>query len=282
MEMLHLRHNWHVMIQWTCGTLGHLNKRDLIQMKNGVIGVNFTDSMAKDGCIACYKGKQSVKPFGKNGSRANGLLEIIHGDLAGPMDCATIGGCKYFLILVDDYSRRTFVYLLKHKSETFDKFCIFSKLVENQTGKKIRVFRSDNGTEFCSNKFKAYLESKGIQHQTSIPYTPQQNGLAERTIRTVCEKARCMIHDAGLHTRYWGEAVMTATYVKNHTVSSVLNFKSPMEIWTKAKPDIRHFRVFGSPAYALVSKEKRGKFDAKSKDYIFVGYCETQNGSENV
>lgn len=259
--------------------LAHLNHSDLMKMKNGAVtGISFVDSKNDNACVACCKGKQSRKPFGNSGSRATQLLEIIHADLAGKMETTSIGGSKYCLVLVDDFSRRTFVYMLKHKNEVFDKFCAFKKFVENQTEKRIKIFRSDNGTEFCSKKFSSYFERHGIQHQTSIPYTPQQNGLAERTIRTLVEKARCMLQDANLPKKYWAEAMNTAAYIKNHTTSHVLENKTPIEIWSGKKPDVSHFKVFGSVAMAMVPKEKRRKFDAKSRELMFVGYCEDQKG----
>lgn len=259
--------------------LGHVNVKSLERMNKGAVnGMSFVGSGQRIDCVACCKGKQAREPFKHKGSRAKCLLERVHGDLAGKMECASFGGNRYALVLVDDFSRRTFTYLLRQKSETFGKFCAFKALVENETGLKIKTFRSDNGTEFCSNKFKLFFEQNGIEHQTSCVYTPQQNGLAERTIRTIVEKARCMLYDADLPKRFWGEALNTATYVKNHTVSAVLKYKSPIEVWTGTKPDISHFRVFGSRAMVHIPKETRLKFDAKSKEYIFVGYMETQKG----
>lgn len=259
--------------------LGHLNPSDMSKMKNGgVDGISFDGNEQNIACVACCKGKQARKPFPKNGSRATKLLEIVHADLAGKMDCESIGGCKYCLVLVDDFSRMTFVYMLKNKSETFEKFCNFKQMVQNQTGLRIKKFRSDNGTEFVSSRFKAFFEKHGIQHQTSIPYTPQKNGLAERTIRTLTEKARCMLQDVNLPKCYWAEAINTAAYIKNHTTSNVLENKSPIEIWSGKKPDISHFKVFGSLAMAMIPKEKRQKFDPKSQELMFVGYGESQKG----
>lgn len=168
--------------------------------------------------------------------------------------------------------------MLKHKNETFDKFCSFKRLVENQTGLKIKTFRSDNCTEFDNKHFIKFFDDHGIEHETSIVYKPQQNGLAERTIRTLTEKARCMLQDANLPKKFWAEAVNTAAYIKNHTTSKVIGNKSPIEIWSGKKPDLSHFKVFGSVAMAMIPKEKRKKFDAKSKQLIFVGYCENQKG----
>lgn len=259
--------------------LGHVNPLYLKKMKEGgVSGISFEGNEQSISCIACCKGKQSRKPFPKHGTRATQLLETIHGDLAGKMDCASIGGSKYCFVLVDDFSRRTFAYMLKHKNEAFDRFCSFKRLVENQTGLKIKRFRSDNGTEFFSKQFGSFLDKHGIQHQSSIPHTPEQNGLAERTIRTITEKARCMLQDANLPKKYWAEAIHTATYIKNHTTSTTLEHKSPIEIWSGKKPDVSHFKVFGSIAMAMIPKGKRQKFDAKSRELMFVGYCEDQKG----
>lgn len=107
-------------------------------MKNGAVcGISYVDGEQSIACVACCKGKHKRKPFPKNGSRAKQLLEVIHADLAGKMECNSIGGSKYCLVLVDDFSRRTFVYLLKHKNEVFDRFCSFKASVEKQTGFQI-------------------------------------------------------------------------------------------------------------------------------------------------
>lgn len=125
--------------------LGHLNAKSLDMMRKGAVkGMSFVGSSQNIDCVACCKGKQAKEPFKHKGSRAKCLLERIHGDLAGKMECASIGGNRYALVLVDDFSRRTFTYLLKQKSETFRKFCAFKMQVENETGLKIKTFRSDN------------------------------------------------------------------------------------------------------------------------------------------
>lgn len=115
-------------------------------------------------------------------------------------------------------------------------------------------------------------------HQTSTAYCHQQNGLAERTIRTLTEKARCMMYDANLGKDFWAEAINTAAYVKNRTVSKTLRNKTPMELWTGEKPNVSHMKIFGSRVMAHVPVEKRRKFDPRSKEYLFVGYCDEKKG----
>ncbi len=107
-------------------------------------------------------------------------MEIVHSDVCGPMMTTSHGGAQYFLTFIDNFSRKTHVYLLKAKGEAFEKFKQYKALVENKIGHKIKVLRSNNGGEFVSKKFDAFLAECGIQQQTSVPYSPQQNGVAER------------------------------------------------------------------------------------------------------
>lgn len=261
--------------------LGHLNSSDLEKMKDGaVIGMSYTDKsqITKSNCKVCCEGKQTRLPFPHAGNRSTGLLDTVHADICGPMETRSIGGSKYFLLFVDDYSKMTFVYFLKTKDETFNCFKTYKSLVENQTGKRIKIFRTDNGLEFCSKEYERYLQNAGIIHQKTNPYTPEQNGLCERLNRTIVEKAKCMLYDANLSKKFWAEAVNTAVYLRNRSVVSGLNNKTPFELWTGKKPDISHLRIFGSKIMVHIPKEKRLKFDKKSKECILVGYPDHVKG----
>lgn len=257
--------------------LGHLNARSMYLMKKGLVtGMAYDDSKYQS-CVPCVEGKQCRLPFPKTSqSRSDELLGLVHSDLCGPMPEQSFGGAKYFLTFIDDFSRKTFVYFLKSKVEVFEQFLLFKALVENQTGKKIKVFRSDNGTEYVNANFQKFLKENGIVHHTTIPYSPAQNGVSERANRTIMEKARCMLQDAGLEKRYWAEAVQTAVHIKNRSPTKAVRGATPEEIWTGSKVDVSHFRIFGCVAYALVQCRK--KLDSKSKPYIFTGYCEESKG----
>jgi transposase InsO family protein len=148
-------------------------------------------------------------------TRASKLLELVHNDVCGPMKTTSRGGAQYFVTFINEFSRKTHVYLLRAKGEVFDKFKKYKALVENQTSKKIKTLRSDNGGEFVSKKFDNFLHECGIQRQTSAPYTPQQNGVANRTNRTIMECARSMILAQALDLEFWAEAVNTAVYINN-------------------------------------------------------------------
>lgn len=260
--------------------LGHINTKDLNIMKNGAVeGVNYTDTdeVTKSNCVICCEGKQTRLPF-PTGTRATTVLEIVHADVCGPMETKSIGMSRYFLLFVDDYSRMSFVYFMKEKNEVFKYFREFKAMVENQKNDNIKILRTDNGGEFCSKAIEDFLKSFGIIHQKTNSYTPEQNGMAERNNRSIVEKARCLLFDANLDKSFWAEAVSTAVYLKNRSIASGLNGKTPYEVWYGKKPILNHIRLFGSPVMVHVPKERRTKWDKKARQHILVGYSEQVKG----
>ena len=131
-----------------------------------------------DKCETCIQAKMTKLPFPK-ADRHNELLQLIHSDVCELNGILTRGGNRYLVTFIDDHSRYTYVYLMKNKNEVFDKFKYYKSLVENQKGKKILALRSDRGGEYFPTEFVSFCEQHGIIHETSAPYTPQQNGLAE-------------------------------------------------------------------------------------------------------
>lgn len=132
--------------------------------------------------------------------------------------------------------------------------------------------RTDNGKEYCNAPFKALLQRFGILHQTTAPYTTEQNGVAERMNRTLVERSRCMLFDSQLCKKIWAEAVMTAAYIINRSPCRMIDGKSPEEAWTGRKPNLQRLRVYGYKCQVHVPKQKRHKFDSKSEECIFLGY----------
>ena len=202
--------------------LGHINEHQLKEMVQYELatGVNFRKTAKLSFCEACVKGKSHRMPFKPVGAiRSSRKLELIHSDVCGPMHTESIGGRKYFVTFIDDYSRCCAVYFLRHKSEVLDKFKEFEAITTNECGHRIGMLRTDNGGEYVSAEFKTYLKSKGIRHQLSVPHSPEQNGVAERMNRTLIESARSMIAHAGLPNCFWAEAVATAALCeKSYTV----------------------------------------------------------------
>lgn len=140
-------------------------------------GVNFLDQEKSEQYVSCLTGKMCRAPF-KEKRRVTTLLELIHSDLCGPMETIAFGGYRYFLTLIDDYSRKVFVYFLKNKSQVPDIFEVFKAMVENKNGQTIKCLRLDNGVEYSSTRFEEFLKKNGIKHQKTVPCTPQQNGTA--------------------------------------------------------------------------------------------------------
>jgi transposase InsO family protein len=140
-------------------------------------------------------------------------MDLIHSDICGPMSTPSLNGCLYYLIFIDDFSRKSWIYFLKAKNETFNKFLEFKALIEKQTGKHIRALRTDNGGEFESHQFDDFCKEAGIKRQLTVPYNPRQNGIVERKNRTICEAAKAMMCDQDLPTSLWAEATSTTIYI---------------------------------------------------------------------
>jgi transposase InsO family protein len=255
--------------------LGHLGIKNMELLKDMVDGLDFTKENHVKPCLSCFKGKQTRLPFVSTGkSRAKDILELVHSDVCGPMPVESWGGSRYFVMFIDDKSRKTFVYLIKHKSEVKDKFREFKALVEKQTGKSIKAIRTDNGLEYVCNDLQCFFKENGIRHQLTVEYNPEMNGVSERANRTIVEKARSMLQDAGLSSKYWGEAVNTAVYLKNRCPTKAVNGMVPEESWTGRRVSLDHLKVFGAKAFVHIPHQKRTKWDSKSQEMIMVGYCE--------
>ncbi|UYV72349.1 hypothetical protein LAZ67_9002732 [Cordylochernes scorpioides] len=254
--------------------LNHLNEaymKEIIQ-QNMVLGFNVKFKNLPE-CEACIMRKLTRQPYHSVTTNCTTKpLELVHMDLCGPMPYQSLGGSKYFFVLVDDFSRRTFIYFLKNKDETLGKFEEFKARVENELNLKMKDVRTDNSTEFTNHRFKNFLIKNGIHHQLSTTYSPQSNGVAERVNRTLIETARTLLFDSGLPMAFWAEAVATASYVKNCTPHRSIKLDTPMEKWKGRKPSIRHFRIFGCLAFWPITQQHRSKFVPKSRKGIFVGY----------
>lgn len=229
-------------------------------------------------CSGCMYGKQHRAVFSHSKSKSTSILQLVHTDVCGPMQQQSIGGSKYFLLFKDDYSHYRKVYFIKEKSEVCRFLQIFLKEVEAETGFRVKVLRSDNGLEYINKNVELLLNTQSVIHQKTVPYTPEQNGSAEREMRTIVEAARSMIHAKNLSYKFWAEAVSTAVHVLNKTGTSTVQGKTPHELWFGEKPEIGYLRVFGTEVFIHVPDQKRRKLDAKSKKGYFVGYQDGVKG----
>ncbi|KAK8931206.1 hypothetical protein KSP39_PZI016897 [Platanthera zijinensis] len=249
--------------------LGHMSERGLLELhKKGLLKGIKTCKL--DFCETCVLGKQCKVKFVTSSKRSKQVLEYIHSDVWGPAPEPSLGEARYFVTFIDDFSRKVWIYFLKHKSEVFEKFKIWKTKVEKQTGKKVKYLRSDNGGEYTSTEFQNYCNQEGITRHLTIPGTPQQNGVAERMNRTLLERARCMRLFADLPKSFWAEAINTACYLVNRSPSMSLDLKSPQEVWSGTSVGYSDIQIFGCPVYTLMQDSERTKLDAKSRRCIYL------------
>lgn len=226
----------------------------------------------------CF-GKHARASFQKKAKyQAKHPLELIHTDICGPIIPESFSGKRYFISFIDDFSRKTWVYFLKEKSETFEVFKKFKMMVEKATGRHIKSVRSDRGGEYTSTAFMDYCEEHGIRRFLTASYSPQQNGVAERKNRTILNMVRSMLKSKKMPKDFWAEAVQCAIYVQNRCPHAKLDDLTPQEAWSGHEPTVSHFKVFGSVAYAHVPDKLRTKLEDKSRRYIFIGYDEKTKG----
>jgi hypothetical protein len=228
--------------------LGHVNMRTLQSLHKGNHILGLTDlTFAKDHvCRACIEGNMHGLPHpSKTIISSKRVLELLHMDLFGPPSHVSLGGKKYCLVIVDDYSRYIWVYFFKHKYETQQTVNDFTNEVQHQYNQDIFMIRSDNGTEFKNYTLNDFLSDEGIRHQYSTPYTPQQNSVAERKNWTLMDMARTMLAKFKSPYNFWAEAINIACHATNRLYLHKGLNKTPYEILTGNKPNIKYFRVFG-------------------------------------
>ncbi|KAI3776447.1 hypothetical protein L1987_46232 [Smallanthus sonchifolius] len=254
--------------------LGHPSTEKLSHV-NFLKNVNFNSNNKV--CDSCLRAKFTKVPFPNSSVKTNGCFDMVHCDIWGGYRTPSLTRAHYFLTLVDDYSRSVWVYLIKQKSEASMCLMNFHQLIETQFGKKIKRFRCDNGGEFTSNQMKLFYAKHGIILETTCPHTPQQNGVVERKHRHLLEMARAIRFEANLPIKFWGECILTATYIINRIPSEILENKTPYEILLKKPPDYHHLRVFGCLAYYWNYDTKGDKFVPRGRPGVFLGYpCGTK------
>ena len=255
--------------------LAHVGMKNLHKLLKGehVIGLTNVQFEKDRPCAACQAGKQvGGAHHSKNVMTTSRPLELLHMDLFGPVAYLSIGGSKYGLVIVDDFSRFTWVFFLQDKSETQGTLKRFLRRAQNEFELKVKKIRSDNGSEFKNLQVEEFLEEEGIKHEFSAPYTPQQNGVVERKNRTLIDMARTMLGEFKTPERFWSEAVNTACHAINRVYLHRLLKKTSYELLTGNKPNVSYFRVFGSKCYILVKKGRNSKFAPKAVEGFLLGY----------
>ena len=227
-------------------------------------------------CRGCKMGRSSEKPHPRKDQqyRAKEQLELVHVDIAGPFSPKSVDkkGYQYNLVVVDDFSRKSWCIPLKKKSDTKVALKEWIVVAENQTGKRLKKLRSDNGGEFIDGSLETWLTEHGILHQKIPARSPQSNGISERMNRTVQDRARSMLVSAGLGGGFWVESLQAASYIRNRGPVAGLSM-TPDELWSGIKPTVKHLRAYGSKAYVSLEKPKRkGKMGVTKWEGVIVGY----------
>jgi transposase InsO family protein len=253
----------------------HVGMKNLHKLLKGehILGLTNVHFEKDRICSACQVGKQvgAHHPH-KNIMITDRLLELLHMDLFGPIAYISIGGSKYCLVIMDDYSRFTWVFFLQEKSQTQDTLKRFLKWAQNEFRLRIKKIRSDNGTEFKNSQIEGFLEEEGIKHEFSSPYTPQQNGVVERMNRTLLDIARTMLDQYKTPDQFWVKAINTACYSINRLYLHRVLKKPSYELITGKKPNVSYFRVFGSKCFILIKRGRNSKFAPKAVKGFLLGY----------
>ncbi|GJS13540.1 putative ribonuclease H-like domain-containing protein [Tanacetum coccineum] len=259
---------------WHC-RLSHLNFGTINQLtsKKLVDGLPKFKYNKDHLCSACEHGKskKALLPP-KLVPSTESKLELLHIDLCGPMRVASINGKKYILVIVDNYSRYTWVYFLRTKDEAPDMIINFVNQVQRNLKAQILTIRTDNGTEFKNEILRAFYAKLGIVHKTSIARTPQQNGVVERKNHTLIEAARTMLIFSKALEFLWDEAIATACFTQNRSIVHTRHNKTPYELIRGRKPNFQYFYVFGSLCYLKNDRDDLGKMKLKA-DIAMASKC---------
>ncbi|GJY03248.1 retrovirus-related pol polyprotein from transposon TNT 1-94 [Tanacetum coccineum] len=246
--------------------LSHLNFDyiNLLSKKDVVIGLPKLKYVKDQLCSSYEVSKAKRSSFKlKTVPSSKGRLNLLHMDLCGPMRVASINGKKYILVIVDDYSRYTWTLFLRSKDETPEVLKDFLTMIQRNLQAPVISVRTDRGTEFLNKTLNAFFKEEGIEHQTSTPRTPEQNGVVERRNRTLVEAARTMLSASKLPLFFWAEAIATACYTQNRSIIIPTHEKTAYHIINDRKPSIKHLHIFGCTCYLTRDGENLDKLKEK-------------------
>jgi hypothetical protein len=252
---------------------GHVSNNTLCEINKKFPFVQFIPSTSP--CDVCFYAKQKRLPFPHSNHISDSVFDLVHMDIWGPISVPSMLGYKYFLIVVDDKSRYTWLYFMKFKSETASIIKSFVSMAKTQFNKLVKCIRSDNGTEFLLKEFYA---DNGIIHQTSCVGTPQQNGIVERKHQHILAVTRALLFQSKLSNVFWAHAASHAIHIINRLPTPFLQQKSPYQILYQSLPDISFLKVFGSLWFASTIKANRLKLDSRSRKCVHLGFKQGVKG----
>lgn len=226
-------------------------------------------------CHVCHLSKQKHLSFTSHRNMCEKLFELIHIDTWGPFSVPTKEGYRFFLEIVDNFSRATWVYLLKHKSDVLQVSPDFITMVETQYNMKVCAVRSDNANE---RNFTDLYRKKGIKAFHSCPETLEQNSVGERKHQHLLNVARVLMFQSGISLDFWGDCVLTASFLINKLPSKVLKDQSPYQKLTSKVPDYHSLKTFGCLCNSSTSSSHKTKSDPRARACVFLGYPNDYKG----
>jgi len=260
--------------------LGHPNYRIISSLSRlgSILCSNRSLPNNSNICVGCQLGKSHCLPFSLNDEHCSMPFDRLHCDLWGPSPVSSVTGYRYYAIFIDDCTRFSWMFPLKHKSDFFDTFVHLQHYIETQFSTKIKSFQCDGGTEFTNNKFRSHLHSCGIVLRLACPYTPSQNGVAERKHRHVTETGLTLMFHAHVPVSLWVEAFSTAIFLINRLPSPSLDGKTPYEILFGKSPDYSMLRTFRCLCFSYLKDYSPHKLSPKSAPCVFLGYSTLHKG----
>ena len=253
---------------------GHVSYTGLQTLlnKNLVLGFNVDTHTPKPDCVACMEAKQFEEPYNKAVTRQTKPGELTHIDLWGKYEVKSINGHQYYILFIDDASRYMMLRFLKGKNEAAQAVKDYMTHLDTH-GRTPRAMRTDRGKEFVNDALQTWCQTKGIENQLTAPYSPSQNGVAERANRTLVELARAMMNAQSIPEFLWEHAIDHAAYIRNRSYTRTLEGETPYELWHGTKPSVAHLREFGTPVWVLLQGQaEQRKILPKSKKRLYVGH----------
>ncbi|CAL9000175.1 unnamed protein product [Prunus brigantina] len=256
--------------------LGHPSNKVLSALvSQSLLGSPFR--LSHNSCSHCALAKSVCLPFSSRDHCSHEPFHLIHSDVwMSPV--ASFSGFRYYVLFTDDFTRFSWIFPMRLKSEVFHHFSTFVSYVETQFSMPVKQFQSDGGKEFDNGNFKQFCASKGIIHRFSCPHTPQQNGLAERKHRHIADMGRTLLLTAHLPLTFWVEAFCTAVYLINRLPTPLLQWDTPFRRLFRKDPDYSFIRTFGCTCFPYLGAYVSNKLQPRSLACVFLGYSATHRG----
>ncbi|KAJ9562014.1 hypothetical protein OSB04_007174 [Centaurea solstitialis] len=250
--------------------LGHLSSARIKSLaSSGSLGHVIPSNIS---CLPCKLGKHHALPFEINEFKSSCPFDLIHSNVWGPAPNPSMGGAQYFVIFIDDHTRFTWIYLMKHRSELPKLYIDFARMILTQFSKPIKILRADNAMEYKESSLLSFLKSQGTLSQYSCPGTSPQNGRAERKYRHILDTVRTLLVSAKCPERFWGEAAFTAVYTINRHPTPLLQNKSPYETLHGISPAYELLKVWGCACFVQLQPHERTKLEPRARVCLFLGY----------